>query len=425
MMRNLYSLLLFLIVFSLSAQRFSKRKVEKLLKEIPVFQKAHVAFRLEPLNSDKPIAAYQDNHYMTPASNTKLLTFLAAIQQFDSLPALAYFQENDSLVHFKSTGYPLLFHPFYPDDSLASFFEQQKVWKYHPSKSTIAAQGPGWSWDDYAYYYAAERSPFPIYGNTTQLFGSPKKPKLFPKYFQKELILDTLVPDVRRKKNQNKYQYNPAGLSLNDTLYRPFITDDLLFVHLLKEAINQPVTLETKEENFPWEKVYTHQETLLYRGLLQDSDNGIAEALLAMISENRYGKMNIPKVVDNIQSDWMPWLADPIEWVDGSGISRYNMIPPRTLTAILKQIEKQIGIQGIKNYFPESGLLGTVKKYPLENVFAKTGTLRHNHNLSGYWISPKGPIYVFSIMVNHFTAPTEEVRKGISELLQRFQRKLK
>ena len=424
-MRNFWIFLLLLTTFSLSAQHFSKRKVARLLKNIPVFEQAHIALRLESLSGDHPIAAYQDTHYMTPASNTKLLTFLAAIQEFDSLPALAYFQENDSLMHFKSTGYPLLFHPFYQDDSLATFFKQKKVWNYYPPKSAMAAQGPGWSWDDYSYYYAAERSPFPIYGNTTQLFGTPKKPHLLPKYFQKELILDSLVQDVRREPNQNKFRFNPAGLSLNDTLYRPFITDDLLFVHLLKEAINQPVRLETKEENFPWTNVYTHQEALLYRGLLQDSDNGIAEALLAMISENRFGEMTIPKVLDSIQSDWKPWLPDPIEWVDGSGISRYNMITPRTLIAILKQINKQIGIQGIKNYFPESTLSGTVKKYSLKNVFAKTGTLRHNHNLSGYWISPKGSVYVFSIMVNHFTAPTSEVRKGISELLQRLQKKLK
>ena len=134
--------------------------------------------------------------------------------------------------------------------------------------------------------------------------------------------------------------------------------------------------------------------------------------------------MTIPKVLDSIQSGWKPWLPDTIEWVDGSGISRYNMTTPRTLIAILKQINNQIGIQGIKTYFPESTLSGTLKNYPLKNVFAKTGTLRHNHNLSGYWISPKGPIYVFSIMVNHFTSPTNEVRKGISELLLRLQKKL-
>jgi hypothetical protein len=38
---------------------------------------------------------------------------------------------------------------------------------------------------------------------------------------------------------------------------------------------------------------------------------------------------------------------------------------------------------------------------------------------------PKGNRYAFSIMVNHFTAPTAEIRKGISTLLNRIQKKLK
>jgi D-alanyl-D-alanine carboxypeptidase/D-alanyl-D-alanine-endopeptidase (penicillin-binding protein 4) len=58
-------------------------------------------------------------------------------------------------------------------------------------------------------------------------------------------------------------------------------------------------------------------------------------------------------------------------------------------------------------------------------VYAKTGTLRHNHNLSGYWISSSGNVYVFSVMVNHFTVSTDEVREAISLFLKQFQKNLK
>ena len=120
-------LFVFLFFFSISlfGQQFSERKIKRMLKKIPQFEKAHLALSVVTLNEAKPKASYQDQHYMTPASNTKLLTFLAAVQQFDSLPAL-YYREQDSLLHFKATGYPLLFHPFYPDTFLAAFFEQKK-----------------------------------------------------------------------------------------------------------------------------------------------------------------------------------------------------------------------------------------------------------------------------------------------------------
>jgi D-alanyl-D-alanine carboxypeptidase/D-alanyl-D-alanine-endopeptidase (penicillin-binding protein 4) len=102
------------------------------------------------------------------------------------------------------------------------------------------------------------------------------------------------------------------------------------------------------------------------------------------------------------------------------------MLTPRSLVAVLKQTEKHVNWETLQILFPKSGSSGTLKAYTqLKDVYAKTGTLRHNHNLSGYWESPKGNRYAFSIMVNHFTAPTAEIRKGISTLLNRIQKKLK
>ncbi len=90
-------------------------------------KKAHVAISITPLKSSKAIVSYQADQYMTPASNTKLLTFLASVESFDSLPAL-YYHDKDSITHFKSTGYPLLLHPFYPDEELYSFLKGKIIW---------------------------------------------------------------------------------------------------------------------------------------------------------------------------------------------------------------------------------------------------------------------------------------------------------
>jgi len=424
-MRGRLSYFVFLLSLSLCGQQFSKRKIGRMLKKIPVFEQAHIALSIEPLNSSKPKAFFQGENYMTPASNIKILTFLAAIQNFDSLPVL-YFQKQDSIMNFKATGYPLLFHPFYPDPKLDSFFKQNYHWYYHAPKSELNSQGSGWSWDDYLFYYAAENSPFPIYGNTTQIIGDPNNPQILPKAFEPQLFKDTLINKFLRKSNQNHFYYNPQNLSETDTLYRPFITSDSLFVRLLKHHIKFPIELTEYPKTEPnWEVLYSDQETLLYQALLKESDNGIAEALLTMISQKVFGEMNIQKTIDTLKIQWDSWLPDPIEWVDGSGVSRYNMITPRTLIAVLKKIHHKVGLETIIDYFPKSTVSGTLKDYQLTEVYAKTGTLRHNHNLSGYWISSKGTVFVFSIMVNHFTQPTSEIRKGITQLLKKFQKKLR
>ena len=410
---------IFFILISLSvfSQKVSEKKLKKWIEKIPAFENAHVAVRVE--KSNKVIADFNGAKYMTPASNTKLLTFLGAIQTFDSLPALKYFVENDSVVHFKSTGYPLLLHPFYSDTLLFDFLNQEKIWKYHVPESTPDPLGEGWAWDDYNYYYAAEKSPFPIYGNTVM---GIKGSGLVPSF---EMIQDSVKSNLVREKNSNLFYLNDGNWKTKDTLYRPFITSDSLFVKILSEVTRNQIEIVKGEDSLTWQTLYTGNDEKLYKGLLHDSDNGIAESLLLMISNSFNGAFDTQTAIDSLSNNWEVFLPDALEWVDGSGVSRYNMFTPRTLIAILKQIRNQLDWDSLKVLFAKSGESGTLSSYSkLNNVYAKTGTLRHNHNLSGYWENEDGEIYEFSIMVNHYTSSTSKIREGISLILSNLQQKL-
>ncbi|MDG1341397.1 MAG: D-alanyl-D-alanine carboxypeptidase [Flavobacteriaceae bacterium] len=421
---------LFVLFFSVTtilwSQKISQKRIARQLKKIEVFQQAHLGIHLSSLKEKKPIANYQGEKYMTPASNTKLLTFLGAIQQFKILPALAYLKESDSIIHFKSTGYPLLFHPFYKDSIFDSFFEQKKTWNYHPIKKPPRAMGSGWAWDDYSYYYASETSSFPIFGNATGAYLENETVKTIPSFFETKIVLDTTAKALIRNYKNNTFRFNPNKWQTNDTLYRPFITSDSLFVKLLGEKIGQKIAIASDSLQEPnWNFLYTEQEQKLYKGLLQNSDNGIAEALLNMISQKNFNYMHSEKAIALLLKQWNAWLPDPIKWVDGSGISRYNMVTPRTLVSILKKIHQTVGWQTIQKYFPQGATSGTLKKYSNTAIYAKTGTLRHNHNLSGYLVLSDEEIYTFSIMVNHHTASTDEIRAGIGSLLKWFAKKLR
>ena len=406
-----------LISLSVFSQKVSERKLEKLIDQIPAFENAHVAVRVE--KSNKILADFNGSKYMTPASNTKLLTFLGAIQTFDSLPALEYFVENDSVIHFKSTGYPLLLHPFYSDTLLFDFLNQEKIWKYHVPEFTPDPLGEGWAWDDYNYYYAAEKSPFPIYGNSVM---GIKGSGLIPSF---EIIEDSINNNLVREKDSNLFYSNIGNWKTNDTLYRPFITSDSLFVKILSEVTRNQIEIVKGEDSLTWQTLYTGNDEKLYKGLLHDSDNGIAESLLLMISNSFNGAFDTQTAIDSLSNNWEVFLPDALEWVDGSGVSRYNMFTPRTLIAILKQIRNQLDWDSLKVLFAKSGESGTLSSYSkLNNVYAKTGTLRHNHNLSGYWENEDGEIYEFSIMVNHYTSSTSKIREGISTILTNLQQKL-
>ncbi len=388
-----------------------------MIDKIEAFDQAHIAVHIESINSRRTKVEYAGDDFMTPASNIKLFTFLAALESLDSLPAL-YFHKQDSIMHFKATGYPLLFHPFYPDPRLESFFNQKYDWRYHCPIFKNNALGKGWSWDDHSHYFAAESTPFPIYGNTTMAYGTSTSTTLLPKVFKNQVSIDKNVKNILRDPKKNQFLINPNFFETKDTLYRPFVTSDSLFVKLLSDHINQPVSLEWSKESPKWKVLFTHQDQLVYQALIKDSDNGVAEALMNMISQKIFGVMDTKRTTDSLKLKWNSWLPDPLEWVDGSGMSRYNMTTPRTLVSVLKKIHDQIGLEKIKNYFPES--IRADKK-----VYAKTGTLRHNHNLSGYWIGKKGQVFAFSIMVNHYIRPKNEISKGIIDLLEFFQKKVR
>ena len=80
------------------SQKFNKR-IERKIKKIESLDGAHIAISLMDLNSGKKLAAMDENKYMNPASNTKLLTFLASINSFDSIPSIKYFIENDTILN--------------------------------------------------------------------------------------------------------------------------------------------------------------------------------------------------------------------------------------------------------------------------------------------------------------------------------------
>ena len=108
--------------------------------------------------------------------------------------------------------------------------------------------------------------------------------------------------------------------------------------------------------------------------------------------------------------------------VDGSGLSRKDLISPQALVQTLQGMAKSPYASVFRASLPVAGKNGTLKyrfkDIPPEGlVQAKTGTMTGVITLAGYVNAPNyGPL-VFSIMVNQTEQPIRTVRSAIDEIV--------
>lgn len=117
--------------------------------------------------------------------------------------------------------------------------------------------------------------------------------------------------------------------------------------------------------------------------------------------------------------------------VDGSGVSRYNLLSADQLVQFLTAMYKQPRIFPIfYNSLPLAGVDGTLARrmttYPAAcNLRAKTGNLNGVSCLSGYVLTRDGEMLVFSMMMQNFITPSanyHQVQDRIGTLLAGFSR---
>jgi D-alanyl-D-alanine carboxypeptidase/D-alanyl-D-alanine-endopeptidase (penicillin-binding protein 4) len=149
------------------------------------------------------------------------------------------------------------------------------------------------------------------------------------------------------------------------------------------------------------------------------SDNFFAEQTLLMVSNQWFGYMDERAVIDSMLKTDLKGLPDKPRWVDGSGLSRYNLFTPADYIWLLQKVKTEFPMERIKDILP-TGNDGTLTNYykSLEGkVFAKTGTLAGVVALSGYMYARSGKLLLFSTLVNNHNGSAPAVRRAVEKYL--------
>ncbi|HEY0652793.1 MAG TPA: D-alanyl-D-alanine carboxypeptidase [Chryseosolibacter sp.] len=430
MIRFCIGLALATVVFGCSP--FAKPSLTKRLKSIDEQLQDHTGFMLYDLDTKKSIFEYNSSKYFTPASNTKIFTFFSALKILgDSVPALHYRETTDSLI-FWGTGDPSFLYKYvYSNGRVYNFLKHTSKPLYFSSANFFSPPfGPGWAWDDYNDYYAAERSAFPVYGNIFTVKLENGTPQTYPSYFRQYFSngLEKERTQVIREQQSNHFSFHWGKRKSSTTVWDvPIRVEDGLSVMLLCDTLKKPiVTLEKHPYNSAFasqlKTFYSIPTDSLYKVLMQDSDNFIAEQLLMMCADVINPDTTETLIAINyVKNNFLKDLKDAPAWVDGSGLSRYNLFTPRT---IVQMWEKIYLLRPRERLFPllaTGGVSGTIKNWYKADkpyIFGKTGSLSNVHCLSGYLVTKSGKTLIFSFMNNNFVESTSKVRTHMQELLK-------
>ncbi len=396
---------------------------------------------IEPRHSQVALSAtdlttgeliYQQNAdtLLLPASTQKLLTAVAATAQlgngfkfdtqvFSHFPIRHGKIAGDIYITF--SGDPTL-----TTDNLRDLFKQltdQGLYEVSGNIYLVGEPGeqtkaPGWVWDDLGICYAAPVSAFVInqnciHGQLRPKMASNESQLSFASYLPVSLSTSAVFD----KRKQGSFCELELSLLANNTFHlsgchagdKPInlaiaINDPALFASKMIEQLLKSSQIRVKgkvkvsSKRAKYHKVIASHSSealpALVETMLLKSDNLIADSLFKAIGKSYFGEpanfSHGAKAVELILTAAGVDLSHS-QIVDGSGLSRYNLLTANQLSQVLMLIYEDKRFQGLIEQLPVAGISGTLRykahynRAPLkQRVVAKTGSMQGVDNLAGF-----------------------------------------
>lgn len=167
--------------------------------------------------------------------------------------------------------------------------------------------------------------------------------------------------------------------------------------------------------------------------LMQLSDNLYAETFLRTLGRTESTEGSATAGIDVVKKTLASWGIAPSELVmaDGSGLSRYDLVTPHTLVAVLTHVYRDDRLRGaFTATLPVAGRPGMLGRRMVGtkaegNVQAKTGSFTNARALAGFVRTAGGEPLVFAVMANNYgvaAAAVDRVTDAVLVALAEFQR---
>ncbi|WP_115718390.1 D-alanyl-D-alanine carboxypeptidase/D-alanyl-D-alanine endopeptidase [Gallaecimonas mangrovi] len=408
---------------------------------------SQVALIVEPLDKGHLSIEHNSQLLLAPASTQKLFTSLAAeLELGDNYRFDTRIDGRGQLHAGQWQGDLRLVFSGAPDFNraqLGALLQALKGQGIHTIDGDILLdgsafagyeRGPGWPWDNLGVCYSAPSSALTFEHNcvaaSLSVGAAGQKTRFYVPSFQPVSVTDDVVAVTQDQQQQNLCElqldrgpgnhYHLHGCVTNERAVWPLnfaVNDTAAYIaaaiknELKRYNIHFAGDIRRQDNaSGQWQRLaVTHSAPLsaLIEHMLTESDNLYANNLGKTLGR----KTGLPgtfalgvREVKDILAKKIGLTLKPATLVDGSGLSRDNLVSPAELAAVLKYLGHHTELATYKG-LPLAGKTGTLKyrhsvmKAPLRgNLKAKTGTLNGSMNLAGFFTAASGQRYLFVLM---------------------------
>lgn len=439
-------LLVFIFALILSVSTVYAETIDKTLNKLGI-NKSAVSVVVKNISTKDTVYSLNARTPMHPASTLKLVTTAAAVDTLEtdySFKTSLYKSTNNDL-YFKLSGDPLL-----SSKNLDKMVKTARDKKITPKNVYVddssfdkVEWGEGWQWDDALNPLMPKFSVYNLNKNLLKIDalpttnGMPATVSIKPNYpiTYMNYATTNLTQTSWLKAEKNSEIANTINILGNvskpATIYIPLNNPRLNFMLRLADIFK-----DSKIEYFgkftnaklPKTNVYLVDEVqhgiLPMLGLIiKNSDNLVAESLFkaagAEWAEAQGSFENSKKMLD-AYFEKLGIDAQDIRIVDGSGVSKNNLMTADFMANFLVYLSEQEGFENIEMLLPtpSEGTLKNRMLYFKDNLRAKTGTLADTSAIAGYITSKRGKTYAFDIMINDAKTSSAD-KKNIEEQILR------
>ena len=452
------------ISFGLSFNAVAEVNVAPLIANLP--EGASTAVIAKNIDQNKIVADYNGSTFMLPASTQKVFTAVAAklvlgdefkfdtalltngkiqngdldgnlIVRFTGDPDLTSGQLYDLLAELKKQGVNKINGDLVLDTSVFSSHDRGLGWIWNDLTMCFNSPPSAANIDNNCFYAELDANQAP--GETVKI----NVPAQFPiQVFGQVYIadsneapycqLDVVVHDNNRYQVKGclARQTKPFGLSFA-------VQDPDAYAAAIIQRQLKRLDIEFNGKVLHPQKMQQGQLLVqhfskplpdLLKKMMKKSDNQIADSLFRAVAYHYYKRpasfqLGTLAVKSILQKQGIKFGNSIL--ADGSGLSRHNLVAPKTMLSVLEYIARNEDKLHLMETFPIAGVDGTISgrggliNPPLvKNVIAKTGSLKGVYNLAGFMNNARGEKVAFVQFINGYSTGELESKTKRGPLVQ-------